>query len=43
MANPSDTLLRNVLGPNLQTASLRAILALAAFAVIGALLAWLLV
>lgn len=36
MANPSDNLLRTVLGPTLQTAALRAVLLLAAFAVVGA-------
>lgn len=41
MPNPSDTLLRNVLGPTLQTAAIRAVLLLAAFAVCGAALAWL--
>ena len=41
MVNPSDTLLRSALGPNLQTASVRALLLLAAFSAVGALLAWL--
>ena len=41
MPNQSDTILRNVLGPTLQTASVRAILILAAFAVVGSGLAWL--
>lgn len=41
MPNPSDTLLRNVLGPTLQTAAIRAVLLLGAFAVCGAVLAWL--
>ena len=41
MPNPSDTLLRNVLGPNLQTAALRAVLILAGFAALGAICAWL--
>ena len=41
MPNPSDTLLRNVLGSTLQVASLRAILLLAAFAFIGAGCTWL--
>ncbi len=35
MSNPSDTMLRNILGPSLQTASLRAILLVAALAFIG--------
>ena len=42
MSNPSDTLLRTVLGPTLQTAAIRAVLLLAAFAVLGGLFAWLL-
>ena len=41
MANPSDSILRTALGPNLQMGALRAILFLAAFAFIGACLAWL--
>ena len=41
MPNPSDTLLRNALGPTLQTAAIRAVLFLAGFAVIGAVIAWL--
>lgn len=41
MPNSSDTILRAVLGPTLQTASLRAILILAAFSAVGAALAWL--
>jgi len=40
MANPSDDILRTVLGPTLQTAALRAVLLLAGFAVIGAAVAW---
>ena len=36
MPNPSDSLLRAVLGPTLQTAALRAVLLLAAFALLGA-------
>ena len=43
MANDSDTILRNVLGANLQTGALRAVLLLAAFAFVGALLAYLVV
>ncbi len=42
MPNKSDTILRAVLGPTLQTASLRAVLLLAAFAALGAASAWLL-
>ncbi len=42
MPNPSDTMLRNVLGPNLQVAALRAVLLLAAFAFLGAGCTWLL-
>jgi hypothetical protein len=38
-ANDSDTIFRNVLGPNLQGGALRAILILAAFAAIGAVIA----
>ncbi len=36
MSDPSDTMLRNVLGPSLQTAALRAILLVAALAFLGA-------
>ncbi len=43
MANDSHTILRNVLGANLQTGALRAILLLAAFAFVGALLAYLVI
>ncbi len=42
MPNPSDTLLRTVLGPTLQVAAVRAILLLAAFAFLGAGCTWLL-
>ena len=42
MPNPSDTLLRSVLGPTLQTAALRAVLLLALFAALGAFCTWLL-
>ena len=42
MSNPSDSMLRSVLGPNLQIGALRAILLLAAFAFVGAGLSWLL-
>lgn len=42
MPNPSDDLLRAVLGPTLQGAALRAILLLAAFAFLGAGCTWLL-
>ena len=35
MSNPSDTLMRAILGPSLQTAALRAILIVAALAFIG--------
>ena len=41
MSNPSDSVLRTVLGPTLQTAALRAVLLLGGFAVIGAICAWL--
>lgn len=41
MPNPSDTRLRAVLGPTLQTASLRAVMLLAAFAFLGAGCTWL--
>ena len=41
MPNPSDTLLRNVLGNTLQVAAARAVFMLAAFAALGALIAWL--
>lgn len=41
MPNSSDTVLRAVLGPTLQTGALRAILLLAAFAFIGAGCTWL--
>lgn len=40
MENNNDAILRQVLGDNLQTGALRAILMLAAFAAIGALLAY---
>ncbi len=43
MATNEDTILRNVLGANLQTGALRAILLLAAFAVLGGLIAFLIV
>lgn len=36
----ADVILRNILGANLQTGALRAILLLAAFSFIGALLAY---
>lgn len=44
MANldKSDKCLRSVLGPNLQTGSMRAILLLAAFSLVGAIVAFLL-
>jgi len=42
MSNPSDKVFRAVLGQNLQTGALRAILFLGAFAFIGACVAWLL-
>lgn len=41
MPNPSDTIMRSVLGPTLQTAALRAILILAAFAFVGSGCTWL--
>ena len=40
MANPSDSLVRALLGPSLQTAALRCVLLLGAFAVLGALVAY---
>ncbi len=40
MANPSDSLLRNLLGPSLQTAAMRAVLLLGAFAVLGAVVGY---
>ncbi len=40
MPNTSDTILRAVLGPTLQTASVRAVLLLAAFAALGAATTW---
>ena len=40
MPRNTDIILRNVLGHNLQTGALRAILLLAAFSFIGALLAF---
>ena len=42
MSNPKRDPLRLVLGSNLQTGALRAVLILGAFAFIGASLAWLL-
>ncbi|HYZ62231.1 MAG TPA: hypothetical protein VE650_07235 [Acetobacteraceae bacterium] len=42
MPNPSDAILRKVLGPTLQTGALRAVLLLAAFAAVGAGCTWLL-
>jgi len=36
MPNPSDTLLRTVLGQSLQSAAARAVILLAAFAALGA-------
>ena len=39
-ANSSDNILRAVLGPNLQGGALRAILILAAFSALGALVAF---
>lgn len=41
MANPSDALLRRVLGPSLQIGAARAVGFLAAFSFVGALAAWL--
>lgn len=41
MANPSDALLRRVLGQSLQTGAFRAILMLAGFSFVGALVAYL--
>lgn len=42
MARDSDSILRSVLGDNLQTGAMRAVLILAAFSAVGALLAMLL-
>ena len=41
MANPSDALLRRVLGPSQQIGAARAVGLLAAFSFVGALAAWL--
>jgi hypothetical protein len=41
MPDPSDTILRKFLGPNLQGAAARAVILLAAFAALGAIIAWL--
>ena len=41
MANTSDTILRKVLGTNLQTGALRAVVLLGAFAFVGAFFAYL--
>lgn len=41
MPNPSDTLLRTVLGETLQGAAARAVMLLAAFSALGAIIAWL--
>ena len=43
MPRDSDTILRSVLGDTLQTGALRAILLLAAFAVLGAIVAYLVI
>ena len=43
MVPDSDKILRSVLGENLQTGALRAILLLAAFAFVGALLAYIVI
>jgi hypothetical protein len=40
MANPSDSFLRGLLGPSLQTAALRCVVLLGAFAFLGALVAY---
>ena len=40
MANTSDTILRKVLGTNLQNGALRAVLLPGAFTFVGALVAW---
>lgn len=40
MQNPSDKILRTILGESLQTAAARAVLLLAAFALLGALVAY---
>lgn len=42
MSNQSDTILRTILGPSLQTASMRAILLIAALAFVGSGCAYLL-
>ncbi len=41
MPNPSDTLLRTVLGQSLQTGAARAVILLGAFAALGAFVTWL--
>ena len=41
MPNPSDTLLRTVLGETLQGGAVRAVMLLAAFSALGAIVAWL--
>ena len=41
MPNSSDAILRKFLGPNLQVAAARAVILLAAFAALGAIVAWL--
>ncbi len=43
MANPSDAFLRGLLGPSLQTASIRCVALLGAFAFLGAVVAYLVV
>jgi len=40
MTNPSDSFLRGLLGPNLQTAALRCVGLLGAFAFVGAVVAY---
>ena len=43
MPNPDDNILRKVLGANLQTGAFRAILLLAAFALLGSIIAFIIV
>ena len=40
-SNPTDNALRRVLGPTLQEGAMRAILILAGFSAVGALVSWL--
>lgn len=43
MPNPSDTLLRKILGPTLQGGAARAVILLGVFAALGALVAYLVI